>query len=585
MRIVVLGDFHIHPKEHRLTEEAIEHINSCKPDLVVPLGDFGCHSTIGGVEGLEQGYQFLSELKSQIRPILGNHDLQRETGPGKQLKGTVARKLVELYQVDAENGVLEYDHFRLFFVGTDPQPQDSCYQIQECYVTDEHFAWIEAKLKERPEVPCIFFTHAPPVGAALRTVPLVHVRATNAYLDQNHNFYRWPQLIQDYPSIKMWFSAHYHLGHDFEDSSTYRNSVTFFHTGVHSSYTRDGKRHSRVIDIDDGAIRVSTLDHETGDVRTQPDWSSNFKNWSRDDSRSGRNSVEQVRGEISCGIGQRDTIVTELVPMNENCLLAVTSDGFMWEVDYKLEAVFGTHHIGDPIYSVVSAEDGLWKAWGKYLKKSDPHDLYRFVRELSELSDTEIGEVVLLPEEITALAQRHGGGVWAACGRNLFEIIGSTYSLVQVFTEAIIQIISEDGNLYLLNERGHLMKSEGTIYETGVKAWDRYQGEEIVIQEENSWILTDGKVRSIEWQTPDGDSHDLKPMQAVCLGEERFLLLSAGRVFAWSRGTGWIAQKPGRLATAISRVIGLSSLHFAVALEATEEDPRSQVQIWEISFQ
>lgn len=585
MRIVVLGDFHIHPKEHRLTEEAIEHINSCKPDLVVPLGDFGCHSTIGGVEGLEQGYQFLRELKSQIRPILGNHDLQRETGPGKQLKGTMARKLVELYQVDAENGVLEYDHFRLFFVGTDPQPQDSCYQIQECYVAEEHFAWIEAKLKERPEVPCIFFTHAPPVGAALRTVPLVHVRATNAYLDQNHNFYRWPQLIQDYPSIKMWFSAHYHLGHDFEDSSTYRNGVTFFHTGVHSSYTRDGKRHSRVIDIDDGVIRVSTLDHEIGDVRTQPDWSSNFKNWSTDDRRSGRNSVEQVRGELSCGIGHRDTIVTELVPMNENCLLAVTSDGFMWEVDYKLEAVLGTHHIGGPIHSVVSAEDGLWRAWGQYLKKSDPHDLYRFVRELLELSDTEIGEVVLLPAEITALAQRQGGGVWAACGRNLFEIIGSTYSLVQVFTEAIIQIISEDGNLYLLNERGHLMKSEGTINETGVKAWDRYQGEEIVIQEENGWVLADGKVRSIEWQIFDGDSHDLKSMQAVCLGEERFLLLSAGRVFAWSRGTGWIAQKPGRLATAISRVIGLSSLHFAVALEATNEDPRSLVQFWEISFQ
>jgi predicted phosphodiesterase len=541
VRIVVLGDFHIHPKEHHLTEKAIEHINSCKPDLVIPLGDFGCHSTIGSVEGLEQGYQFLRELKSQVRPILGNHDLQRETGPGKQLKGTMARKLVELYQLDEENGVLEYEHFRLFFVGTDPQPRESCYQIQECYVTDEHFAWIESKLKERPEVPCIFFTHAPPVGAALRTVPLVHVRATNAYLDQNHHFDRWPQLIQDYPSIKMWFSAHYHLGHDFEDSSTYRNGVTFFHTGVHSSYTRDGKRHSRVIDMDKGVIRVSTLDHETGEVRMQPDWSSHFNIWSMGDGSSGRNSVEYVPGELSCGIGGRDTNITKLVVMNENRLLAVTSDGFMWEVDYKLEAVFGTHHIGDPVHSAVISEDGLWKAWGRSLKKSDPCDPYRFVRELSE---TEIGEVLLLPEEITALAQRHGGGVWAACGRDLFEVIGSTYSLVQTFRERIVQITAEGEKLILLDEQGHLMKRDGTCYEAAVLAWDRM----------------------------------------VCLGGESFVLLNAGSVYAWSSGTGWFEQKPGRLVTAISRVHGLGPLHFAVALEATDEDPRSRVQIWEISL-
>ena len=40
MRIAVLGDFHLAPNEQALHEAAMDDIAACKPDLVVPLGDF-----------------------------------------------------------------------------------------------------------------------------------------------------------------------------------------------------------------------------------------------------------------------------------------------------------------------------------------------------------------------------------------------------------------------------------------------------------------------------------------------------------------------------------------------------------------
>ena len=80
MRIVVVGDFHIKSNELELTEKAIEDIGDCSPDLVIPLGDFGDYEKIGSPAGIAQAANFFSSLGVNIRPILGNHDLERESG-------------------------------------------------------------------------------------------------------------------------------------------------------------------------------------------------------------------------------------------------------------------------------------------------------------------------------------------------------------------------------------------------------------------------------------------------------------------------------------------------------------------------
>ncbi|GIQ63141.1 hypothetical protein PACILC2_17090 [Paenibacillus cisolokensis] len=58
MRIVILGDFHLKPEDYELTRSAMEDIANCKPDLIIPLGDFGSQENIGRVAGLEEAERF-----------------------------------------------------------------------------------------------------------------------------------------------------------------------------------------------------------------------------------------------------------------------------------------------------------------------------------------------------------------------------------------------------------------------------------------------------------------------------------------------------------------------------------------------
>ncbi|WP_187375187.1 metallophosphoesterase family protein, partial [Paenibacillus antibioticophila] len=260
MRIVVLGDFHIDGQHPELTIKAMEDVAMIAPDLVIPLGDFGRNGRIGRPEGLREAKEHLDRTQAPLRPIMGNHDLERESG-GVQPSGTMEKAFLDIFGLQEPYGVLEFREWRLFFASTEPQPADSCYDVQECYATDRQFDALVTKLKERPGVPVIFFTHAPPIGSGLRTVPRVHVRSTNAYLDQNHDPYRWLELVRSFPEIVMWFSAHYHLSQGYVNSHTLIQGTHFFLTGVHSSCTRDGKRQSRVIDIHPAGLSVRTLDH------------------------------------------------------------------------------------------------------------------------------------------------------------------------------------------------------------------------------------------------------------------------------------------------------------------------------------
>src|SRR5699024_4142161 len=131
MRIVVVGDFHMKNDELDLTEQAIEDMANCSADLVVPLGDFGSNDKIGRPEGLRQAFDYLSRLNTKIVPILGNHDLERESGKDLHKQGNIQKKFKELYDLNETYQVLEYNDIRLIYLCTDPQPKDSCYEVQQ----------------------------------------------------------------------------------------------------------------------------------------------------------------------------------------------------------------------------------------------------------------------------------------------------------------------------------------------------------------------------------------------------------------------------------------------------------------------
>jgi len=80
------------------------------------------------------------------------------------------------------------------------------------------------------------------------------------------------EVVRSNPAIKGWFSGHFHLSHDYQDSITFpggnnRGSCVFAQTGVMTARsTRDGRRHSRFVRGNSEGFEICTIDHGKGGV-------------------------------------------------------------------------------------------------------------------------------------------------------------------------------------------------------------------------------------------------------------------------------------------------------------------------------
>lgn len=389
LRIAVVGDFHLSEETLSLSEDSMRDIALENVNVVVALGDFGDNRVIGSAEGIDQAFALLRLTDARVRPILGNHDLQRETGIGApQAKGTMERHLKAVSGIEHLYGVEEYEFVRLFYLCCELQPDDSCYQLQECYISTEQFDWFTAKLAERPGIPVIVFSHAPPLGSRLRTVPDVHVRATNSYLDHNHEAYRWIELVERTDNIVLWVSAHYHLGHHYPDSIMRIHETAFVNTGTHGAATRDGRRHTRIIDATDGRIEVFTLDHEERNKTKSPDYI-----WTKD-GRHDREMEPAFHSEPQRASGayrrkhsvsvSEGAIVPTGVWLHESIAFAADERGYLWEMEPRFGAVRGTLHIGENVQHVCADDGVLWKVAGNRVWRVDLQDPRRFIRDRQE---------------------------------------------------------------------------------------------------------------------------------------------------------------------------------------------------------
>lgn len=391
MRIVVLGDLHMSHKHEHETGDMIKHVNGLNPDLVIPLGDFGCNKHIGTKAGLNEAFTYLSKLEAPVRPIIGNHDLHYEMGDHVIPKGSFAKHFIEKTKLEQKYDVMEFQDFRLFFICNDDMPKEmTCYCRQECYISDEQIDWIESKIQERPGVPCLFFSHAPIASSGLRDLPSVHIRSTNAYLNHNLNPFVFKELVSKYEEAFMWFSAHYHLGHHHKDSYSYRYGTHFFTTGVHTYKTRDANKHSRVIDILDNEVRISTLDHNLGELDPQFDWSmpnpiSQYVQ-GKDSVHLGRASysspfIEQSFEEVSwCRLGE--DCINKIWKTTEPHYMLLTDNDLLWDVDMEHGSIRGTYHWLDKrqLNTACITEEFVLKGSGKHLFYG-PHHKSSFVRD------------------------------------------------------------------------------------------------------------------------------------------------------------------------------------------------------------
>ncbi len=404
MRIVILGDFHLNPDALELTEAAMEDIRAVQPDLVVALGDFGDRARIGTPEGIRQAAAFLAKTGAPVHPILGNHDLQNESA-GAAPRGRIEAVLRETYGLTDSGGFLEFESFRLLLITSEAQDPVRCLQVQECVVSEAQVARIEEGMARRPGVPVIVFSHAPPLGCGLRTVHGTHLRATNAWLNHNHHPARWSNFYRKHPEVLLWFSAHYHIGHDHPDSQNERDGVRFFHTQVHGDCTRDGSRQSRVLDLTKEGITLSTLDHRLRRIVSPPHWGGPLR-----PRVTLPSSVPQeiVIGGRLCEPG--------LIAVDFHRVLASMDDGYLWELNLPYESAMGTLHMGGRVDAVLVTGGYVWRAWGEHLGVCAIDAPGRFVRQ----PDTRLEDQIAfrLPSKIAALRADGEGAIIAStvCG-------------------------------------------------------------------------------------------------------------------------------------------------------------------------
>ncbi len=145
----------------------------------------------------------------------------------------------------------------------------------EVTIDDAQLDWFERMLENHPasEGGKVFvFTHAPPMGSGLRVLQSNHV--VNGCCWLNHSGPRvrdFIELVRTHRCIKAWFSGHFHLGQDYEDSITFptadgsRGSCVFAQTSVMRSGTsRDSRQQSRLIRGNEEGFEVCTVNHAKG---------------------------------------------------------------------------------------------------------------------------------------------------------------------------------------------------------------------------------------------------------------------------------------------------------------------------------
>lgn len=374
MRIVIVGDLQYQRGEN--ISPIVDDIAGLNADTVILLGDYGYWDGFGT-------YEVFSEIANQFErigckyfvPIIGNHDVQNEAGERLIKSGTVAENYKKAFGMNPESQILEFENFRIFCIHTEIQKKGDFYFEYECYISDETLDMVKNELDKYPDKPVIMITHAPPAGCGLITVPMVHVRAANAYLNQDHGYEKWMNLARDYRQIVMWFSGHYHMGHYYDDSSVVTDGIAYFTTGSPTSGTRDGQKHTRVLDADNTKITVRTFDHDTKKLLENPDYVLDLNK------RRNEKQAKEIIGIFSAGCGK--VVENGLIAGNNGKIYAMTDNDMLWEIDIIDKIALGTIHYSDKyaLDGFTIDENYIWRFCGEYAFGHRCTETNRFMRE------------------------------------------------------------------------------------------------------------------------------------------------------------------------------------------------------------
>lgn len=257
MRIAFIGDLQYWKAEVENLEFKMKQIAAHRPDLAIVMGDFG-GSQMRSIPGLIETKEHVDLIGCPWQAIMGNHDVEyahdymRDYDPEASFR-TVFGK--EPYSATVIDGVL------LLCLSVERQPLDTLRTIHAVYVSDRQYEWVKEQLKKHEGMPTILISHAHMAGAGIRCDRPLHTSATDTFLEQTFCPERWQALVKEFPQIKVWCSAHLHMGHDYDSAITYRDGVMHISCGVMTCCTRDESVNTRFIDIKGHKLIVSTLDH------------------------------------------------------------------------------------------------------------------------------------------------------------------------------------------------------------------------------------------------------------------------------------------------------------------------------------
>lgn len=292
----VLGDLHIDPRKMEDYEIGREQWipifeeakNKHGNVALVSLGDLGESKSVrpqetselfaGTTECHMLAAEYLNSFGVPYEVIGGNHDLE-----GLDEFPTDAANL-ELF-LRAHNKPTP--HFirqvadNTLLVGLSSTVfRDAVYTSHEVTIDQAQIDWFEETVKAHPasEGWKIFvFTHAPPNGSGLRVLQENHVVNGCCWLNHSNEAQcrKFIELVREHRCIKAWFSGHFHLGQDYQDSITFptidpkdgpypnRGSCVFVQTSVMRGGTsRDGRQQSRLIRGNNEGFEICTVDHQ-----------------------------------------------------------------------------------------------------------------------------------------------------------------------------------------------------------------------------------------------------------------------------------------------------------------------------------
>jgi hypothetical protein len=286
-RVGILGDLHIDPRKLEEYEEGRSHLlpileeakNKHGNVALVSLGDVGesknCeHNEINPTELYagttlchEIAAEFLGSFGVDYEIIGGNHDLEG----------------IDEFETDKQNlDVFMEKHGKstpqfarevadkTFLVGLGSTVfRDAKYTSHEVIIDDEQVEWFENFLIDHPADD----------GSGLRVLQENHVVNGCCWLNHSDDqkCRKFIELVREHRCIKAWFSGHFHLGQDYQDSITFpsipkeegpypnRGSCVFAQTSViRKGCSRDGRNQSRLLRGNKDGFEICTIDHLKG---------------------------------------------------------------------------------------------------------------------------------------------------------------------------------------------------------------------------------------------------------------------------------------------------------------------------------